>query len=45
MQNEHFVSTWPINARLANAQPTKIKKDFLSIINPEFKFNNKLTLK
>jgi hypothetical protein len=45
MQNEHFVPHGLLMPDFANAQPTKIKKDFLSIINPEFKFNNKLTLK
>jgi hypothetical protein len=41
MQNEHFVSHGLLMPDLANASSAKIKKDFLSIINPEFKFNNK----
>jgi hypothetical protein len=38
MQNEHFVS---MACQWYSKCSNQLKKDFLSIINPEFKFNNK----
>ena len=42
MQNKHFVSHGLLLPDLPNSADPRLKKDFLSIINPEFKFNNKL---
>ena len=42
MQNKHFVSHGLLLPDLPSEADTRLKKDFLSIINPEFKFNNKL---
>lgn len=42
LQNKHFVSHGILLPDLPNSSDPRLNKDFLSIINPEFKFNNKL---
>jgi len=42
LQNKHFVSHGLLLPDLPSSSDPRLKKDFLSIINPEFKFNNKL---
>jgi len=41
IQNAHFVSHGLLMPNFANAATPKIKRDFLGLINPEYKFNNK----
>ena len=41
MQNQHFVSHGILMPDFANPATPKVKKDFLGLINPEYKFNNR----
>jgi hypothetical protein len=41
MQNQHFVSHGLLMPDFANPATPKIKRDFLGLINPQYKFNNR----
>lgn len=42
LQNKHFVSHGLLLPDLPSNTDPRIKKDFLALINPEFKFNNRI---